>query len=511
MNLWAKIKSAFRNWYGYYEATRITPDRSYIQPIILEPHLDFDACTRIDLISKCQHFERNDAIFNKLADVFEQYTVGPNGLQFIPASSDEDWNQRMADSWAEFGEVCDLSSMQGMGSMQSQSARRWFTDGQVFILKTKGRDRQGTAERAFPRVQLIESSRVSTPPARYVDEGRTIFDGIEIDENGRPLQIWVRDGFNADEYLPRQMSEIIQIFEPARPGMLHGQPFLTSGINDLLDLRNLQYLENLAAKENAEKANVIKTESGELNPAMVRERRFNSETKLDSQGNEVAATRLENYRKVLGARTIALKKGESIDVFQSNRPSVAAQQHWDYLTSRVCASCGISKQLVFPWSIQGTIARMDLDAQAMFFRCRSAVLATAWKRVYLWYASWAVGNDPRLKDKPGDWKAVSVRYPRAVNVDNGRNSRALISEYEAGIQTLEMICGPMGEDWRKVIRQRGKEEAFIDRVAKEEGTTPARIKASIAAAMKAEAAVEAANQDQNKEQEQEQEQEEAVP
>lgn len=474
MSLWSRIKSAaLVAWYGAYEAAKRTADRTYIPPWVLEPHMDFDAATRLDLIAKCQHFERNDGVFNKLCDVFEQYTVGPNGLQFIPATSDEDFNQAASDSWNEFCGVCDLVSLQGMGTLQSQVARRWFTDGQIFILPTYGSESGHPNNKGpRPRIQLIESHRIQSPPSA----SDNVRDGILVDKNGRPLVIYVRDG---ESYTPRLASEMIQVFEPHRPGALHGLPFATPVINDIIDLRNLQYLEMLAAKDAAEKSTVIETENGELNPAVLRRQRLSDST-IDSQGTEVATTNISSYREVLGARTIALKKGEKVTQFVSQRPSVATKEYWEYLTSRICAGCGPSKQLIFPWSMQGTVVRADLDAAAAYFKSRSSVLATAFRRVYNFYMDWAVKNDPRLKNAPKDYRAANVRFPRAVNVDVGRNSVALIAEYEACIRNLEMLCGELGEDWRKVIRGKAREEAFIDRVAKEEGTTPERIKAALA-------------------------------
>jgi capsid protein len=62
--------------------------------------------------------------------------------------------------------------------------------------------------------------------------------------------------------------------------------------------------------------------------------------------------------------------------------------------------------------------------------------------------------------KPGDWRKVRFTPPRAINVDVGRNSAALISEFEAGFKTLEEIAAQEGKDWKEVMRQRAKEIAY---------------------------------------------------
>jgi capsid protein len=166
---------------------------------------------------------------------------------------------------------------------------------------------------------------------------------------------------------------------------------------------------------------------------------------------------MEYYKKVDGGRVIVGRTGDEMEQFISNRPSVASREYWDYLTSRVCAGVGISKLLVFPWSMQGTVTRADLDSQAAYFRARSAVMARYFTEAYWYVMEWATRNVLEVSDPPEDWRNVRVRAPRSVNVDVGRNAAALIAEYQAGWRSLESICGELGEDWEDVMDQRGAE------------------------------------------------------
>lgn len=476
------LRNFFSRIFNRYEGgQRWSTSRSWIPAFVQDARFDADSCTREELVRKSRYFERNNAIVNRLADLFEQFTVGPNGLQFIPASDSEAWNEKRKAAWDQWCKVCDVSSLHHFGTIQSLAARCWFIDGEVFIQKTKGMVPESGRPTARPRIQLIEAHRVATPPEKI--SNANIIDGVEIDNRGRPIAYWVRDRATEigepEKFTSYPADEIIHIFEPSRPGQYRGLPFLYPVINDLHDLDDLQVLEMDAAKDAAKTTNVIKNSTGEpTKTAMVRNR-F-GQTNQTSQGTDIDQNRTNYIEKVVRAKPLYLRRGEEFEQHASQRPSVAVQQYWDYLAWKICAGVGISKLLVFPVSIQGTVARGDYDIACAFFGSRSAVLASAFGRIYEWETEWEVANNPTLSNKGGNWKLYTVQAPRKVNVDVGRNSAAMLAELEAGATTYAEIYGPLGRDWRAQIRQRFVEEAYIDELTKEfPGITPDRIRASI--------------------------------
>jgi lambda family phage portal protein len=472
-----------------YEAgQRGGTSRSFLPAWVQDARFDADSATRTEILRKSRYFERNNGIVNRLADLFEQYVVGANGLQIIPSSANDVWNEKAQLSWTEWQEFCDLTSLQSFAGIQSLVARSWFIDGEIFILLTRGDQIGPAGERLAanrPRIQLIEAHRVETPSAMWDQEGKTIIDGIQIDKNGRPTAYWVRDNFDGNTYTPIPANRMIHVFEACRPGQYRGLPFLYPVMNDLHDLDDLQLFEMKAAKEAAEITNVVENGSGEISSAASLRRERVNQTTQNASGVETTESRTKWIRDVLGGRSIALKLGESFKQFVSERPSVATKEYWDYITSKVCAGTGISKMLVFPWSLQGTIARGDYDIANAFFRSRSAVLASAFTRVYLFYMEWAKSNDSRIFDPPGDWKSVTVRPPRGCNVDIGRNSQAMLAELEAGATTYDAIYGALGLDYRRELRKKAKEAAYIRALATEFKITPGEIASAAAAAIQA--------------------------
>lgn len=443
----------FFAWLGNYEAAQRSRDRSFISGWVQDARFDVDAHTRFELVRVARSFERNNPIVSRMCDVFEQYTVGPSGLRFTPASSSDRWNARMSEVWAEFCTDCDISSHWSLGMFQAMAARRWFVDGEVFIYLTR--------EGRRPKVQLIESQRVATPPNRAHLEGQRIFDGIEIDpKTGRPVAYWVRNSFLGDtfERIPAELIE--HVWDPDRPWQLRGVPLITPALVDLHDLDDLQILEKRAAKKMASIAAVFKKRAGQFSPGDFRRQQLGIEAKTASTQADTEEQRTRSIKDVLGGEVAAIHTDEDIVQPDRKSPGIVQERFWDYLAGRACIGAGMPKQLILPYSIQGTIGRADIDIAAASFRAKSAVLQAAFARVYQYVVDSVAPYDRVLADKPGDYRKVSVRAPRSINVDVGYNTEAMLKELEAGTTTLEEVWGNKGEDYRERDAQITREEAM---------------------------------------------------
>lgn len=464
----SRDRSTLRRILARYEGARWSPSRSYLPAAVQSARFDAGAATRLELVRKSRYFEKNNALYNRAADLFECYVVGAD-LQINPASSDTEWNANAKFAWDGWAPLCDLTSRQSFGTLMGLVARTWFVDGEVFILLTRG-------ESGRPRLQLIEGHLVGTPPDLAELEGDRIIDGVQINGNNRPVAYWIasEEAKGKRDWRPVPADFVIHVFEPGRPGQYRGLPFCYPVINDLHDLDDLQLLEMKAARDAAEVTNVIETESGELNDEDL-VRQGAAVATQDLNGNSATEQRAHYVRETIGGRTVALRVGEEIKQFTITRPSGATKEYWRCLSEKVCTGMGMPYVIVFPDSMQGTVYRGALDMANAFFRARFQTPAAAARRVYEYVMDYERIATPLLRDPPGDWRNVKVHAPRAVNVDVGRNSTALLAELEAGTRNFDGVYGELGQDYRPELRQKAAEAAYIRTLAAEFKVTPAEI------------------------------------
>jgi len=476
MRLIDSIRSALSRFVqpvkGMYEAGKrfVGGVRSYIHASYGDARFDSDKATRSEIARKARYFEANNAIVNRLADLFEQYTIGATGLPIIPATSDETFNQLVAREWEAWCERCDFNGQFSFPTIQSMMARSWFIDGEAILIKAHD---YGTP--AEPRIQIIEGHRVSSP-TENIPSSR-IVDGIEVDDFGRPKWYWVNTGFDGQTYQRKAISDIVHVWEPSRPGQLRGLSFLYPVLNDIHDLDDLQIFEMRAAKEAADTTTVVYNQTGELEAGQfgdLQRSRFDA-TVTNAEGTDQTVQREKFYRQAMGGRTVVAFRGDKVEQFASNRPTVATQGYWDHLVAKICVGVGMSKLLVFPQSMQGTVVRADLDVCDAFFRSRSSVIQGKVVEVYQWWLRWAVLNVKTLANPPKDFLRVTTRAPRSVKVDIGYDAAALLSELEAGTENLEGALTPKGRDWRKHLRQNAAELSFIRDLAAEFDVEPGQI------------------------------------
>lgn len=469
------IKQSVKAWLlSNYEATRWSKDRSWLQGYVRDARFDTTAQDLFELIRLSRNFERNNPLAQRLAQLWEQYTVGPTGFTIIPASSNEEWNKRSREAYDDWAPMADLSSRMTIGGMQCLASRRWFFDGRGIIYKTREEDPETGIGSKRPRIAFFEAHRLRTPDGKYAEEGKRINGGIEVDANGRPIFYHIQTGFDSEAVSRIPAKDIIDIQEPDRPWEMRPVPVLTPSLLPLHDLRDLQSLEMRAAKKLAAFAAVFKTRTGEIPKEQILKRGLLITGKLGT-GQETSEDRIKFVREALGGEMIGLYPDEELEQPKNDRPGLVQQQYWDYLTSLVCIGVGIPKMLVFPHSIQGTVARFDMDASASYFRSRSAVLQAAFARVYHFFIENESRINTALLPLPKDWRKVIVRPPRSVLADIGRNSTARLNELKSGAYTFADHFGEDGKDWSEQFEQRAKEAARLRELAERYGVEPADI------------------------------------
>lgn len=465
----ARFESAFQFW----------QKRGWVPASVQDARFDASAATRLELLRRSRHWEQNSGYLQKILDLFENFTVGGSGLHLIPNSANEDFNEVARIWWREFCHRPARDNYLPMSHHQSLLARSWFVDGDIFVYKTY------LPKTGRPAIQLIEAHRIETPGNMSSEEGKTIIDGVTIDSATLPIGYQVRVANIASPYTygigqpnsirvqPANLTynfvpaeNMFHLFEPPRPGMTRGLPMAYAELNDLQDLYELQDLEMQKARDGARITTVISNKTGEADLSNSFRQRMSLQSQ-NAQGGATVKQVPQYYEVTMGGQTVYVCHGDAINQFKSDQPSAATQEYWNTLIGKVSMGCGLPRQLVVPYSIQGTALRCDIETAAAFFKARSSVVGHTMYEIYRWAMAWAIENDRRLKGAPKDWDQVVVRPPRSINVDIGRQSAALISELQAGIRTLQDVCSELGLDWREVLRQRAREWAYAANLATE--------------------------------------------
>ncbi|MGA2436387.1 MAG: phage portal protein, partial [Bryobacteraceae bacterium] len=470
----ARLESAYQQW-GV---------RRWLQTTYQDARFEIDFGAVRETCRKHLDLVENTPIVQKIRNLKLQFAVGVGGLRVIPNASDpamdaktlEAWNESRAARWEDWAAAPELGSNLSLGELTLQWEGMLFDVGNVLVQKT--RDEQG-----LPKIQTIDFLRLQTPPNLAGEEGKTIIQGVKLTKvrmsvringklttrevvTGKPASYFIRDEFDLTAFAEIPADQIIHKFRALRPGMMVGIPEAFSVINKIIDYTDLHILEMGASKIAGKIANVHKTPSGEFDTLSARR----AGMKLQTQPANGSALTNKNYGEFydvnVGAEEFAIPIGSDLKNFIIERPTIAQQDYWQHIISEICAGYNVPKLLVFPFSLQGTVTRADLDVCANAFRSDFEIIAAIVREIYEWQTGWAVKYDRGLDGKaPANPLGCVIRPPRAPNVDIGYTAKALQTELQMGIKTIQDVYADKNEDWRTQLRQVAEAVAFINRLA----------------------------------------------
>ena len=170
-----------------------------------------------------------------------------------------------------------------------------------------------------------------------------------------------------------------------------------------------------------------------------------------------------------------LQTGDEATQHVPARPGQETRAYWRLLAEDVCAVAGIPLAMVYPDSMQGTVYRGALDSAAAFFRCKTAVLASYFRRIRNYVIETEARFNPAIAKLPADWRNVSNGTVRSPNVDIGRNSQAMLAELRAGTRTFTSVASELGLDGKQLLNEKAKEARFIRELAAANGIDASEI------------------------------------
>jgi len=437
-----KLLSFFRKlspkaWFGSpYESANASPKRGRVPGSSpRDSKLDLSPRVRSELVRRSRYLLKNSGFARELVGSMAIYSVG-DGLRPQAQSSDPAWNRQAEEyfrGWASRPEVTGRFSFE---ECQAIICRGMDTDGEFFVHKTRSRS-------GLPLLQLIESHRIGDT------DGEETWDGIGLDAFGAPrFYRALEDDGHRD--LPAE--SVLHIFEPESASALRNAPAIQHSINHILDEMELIALEKHAVKDNADISRVLKTARPDLGDSGD----FSVGTPLPG----AEASDPVSLQKIVGGKLLALKPEESIESFQSQRPSPTFTGFLEHL--RRDSALGV---LPFEFAadsskVGGAGVRLVVAKADRRFSFRQMILIQRlMKPVWAFVIGDAIARG-ELPEASG-WHKISCVCPRRITVDAGREAQQNRADVEMGLKTISDHYEEIGADYGEELERRARDAKMI--------------------------------------------------
>lgn len=392
---------------------------------------------RNELVRKSRYMHKNSGFVRELVANMAIYSTG-DGIRVQAQSPSPDWNRKAEAYFAMWSSRCEVTRRFSFEECQALVCRGMDIDGEYFIHKT--RDAQGE-----PRIQLIESHRVGD----QFGSQETI-DGVGLDAWGAPVFYRMLEDNAKNRDLPA--ASVLHIHEPEWAGGVRSHPTIQHSINHVLDEMELLALEKHAVKDNADVSRVLKTARGEIDDS----------GDFVVGGNTAASESSDpvTLQRIIGGKLVALKPDESLDSFQSNRPSPTFTGFLEYLRRDSALGMIPFEFAADSSKIGGAGVRLIVAKADRRFSFRQMILERRLIRpVWAYVIGDAVARG-LLPPIDGWWKICTVP-PKRVTVDAGREAQQNRADVEMGLKTLSDHFNEQGADFGEEIERRASDAKLI--------------------------------------------------
>jgi len=437
------VPAAFlpKAWASPYDAANWSPNCGRVPGSApRDAKLDLSPGVRTELVRRSRYLHRKSGFVREMVSNMAIYSTG-DGIRPQAQSADPEWNRRAEEIFRRWSAQCEVTNRFSFEECQSLVCRGMDVDGEFFVLKT--RDRSG-----FAKIQLIETHRIG-------DDSEETCDGVGLASDGSPaFYRLIEDSGLRD--IPA--ASMLHVFEPESVSAVRNAPTIQHSINHMLDEMELLALEKHAVKDNADVARVLKTARGEVEDT--------GDFSIGAQANQPQASDAAQLQKIIGGKLVALKPDESLDSFQSNRPSPTFTGFLSHL--RRDAALG-----VLPYefaadssSIGGAGVRLVVAKADRRFSYRQLILINRLiEPVWAYVIGDAIARG-ELAAQPQWWR-ISSTTPRRVTVDAGREAQQNRADVEMGLKTISQSYGELGLDFEEEMRVRARNARFLVDLAAE--------------------------------------------
>ena len=425
-------------WGSAYESANWSPRRGSVPGAFpTDARNELTPGVRAELVRKSRYLHKNSGFVREMVGNMAIYSTG-DGIRVQAQSPDPEWNRAAEEYFTLWSALCEVTNRFSFEECQSLVCRGIDVDGEYFVHKT--RDATG-----LPKLQLLESHRIR-------DEfcSKETVDGVALDAFGAPVFYRVSEDDGKSRDLPA--SAVLHIFEAESAGGVRAHPVIQHSINHVLDEMELLALEKHAVKDNADVARVLKTARGEIDDT--------GDFTVGVTGGTSETSDPVTLQRIVGGKLVALKPDESLDSFQSNRPSPTFTGFLEHL--RRDSALGV---IPFEFAadsskVGGAGVRLVVAKADRRFSHRQLVLIQRFIRP-VW--AYVIGDAIERGDLPAvtGWSKISCVTPRRITVDAGREAQQNRADVETGLKTISDHYQELGADFREEIERRAQDARLI--------------------------------------------------
>lgn len=340
------------------------------------PGIRFPGTSRSDwdtITSRARSLDENNGWINGGLDRRVESVIGVNiRLSAQPVyellNRDFEWRRKWASSvqarfkvWAnDIEHRNDTRGRLTFGAQAKLAYLNYARDGECIAeIRDKRRGLTNTTN-----VLLFEPERISTPPGLQHMEGPRLRDGIEYDEDGRPVGYHIRSGHPADpspsrmperwDYVPAKgrtgRARIVHVFSPRRAEQNRGISRLAEAMLPAKMLDRVDRAEVNAALKSALFSLFIKSPgtTDDLESALASD---GNEEDLDPWIDTYLSHRASNPIVLDGAQVTHLLPDEDVVTPEATRPNSNYPDFARFILQKVAGSLGVSyPQLSQDWA-----------------------------------------------------------------------------------------------------------------------------------------------------------------
>lgn len=457
---------------------------------------DMTPMERRTSIQRSRFIENRLGLGRALIEGSSRYSIG-SGISSFASTGDQAFDDevnRFTDALFEDRENFDLRGELDFYEMQEVVCPAMMVDGDCGFAKILSRDPVSGRILGRPGIQLFTTDQIESLSPGIRDAPGEFLEGIQRNEYGRitkyrvlqnplPGQMPLRFGHTngRQDYRDYERRDFGLVLDPKRIGISRGIPWTHHAQASAITMMDLKTLEESAAYLNAFFGAVIETPDGEV-PRGFESMVFNTrgnQTSENPTSAEDATTTTEGYRQYAnfmgGVMIPVMKKGESLKMVASTRPSNTFTGFMDWCVNDIAWGFGIPPSFV--WAIAGAkgpeVRQTLIQADWFFQYIMRRMVSRFCKPIRDWIIDYGLVtrqiNGGRMPSNGASPYLCRWHGPRKLTIDEGREGKLEIERIKAGLGTEEEYHARRGEDGAIVARKRIREIARNKQWCKEDG------------------------------------------